>query len=474
MRALFALLGALMALSAVAQTSYEIGEAMEGEAFWKSDPVVFVRRQADAGFQFTSDDRSGADSRLEGGVTYYGIPVYESRLAFGGAGGISRVELMLFATAGTERLQKVSGSDGSEFVRRVRVEKTVSREEFGAILDKVRGKLTAKGTKSPPVERNRVAKTSEHSYSQVWPKTSLPTQTTLSWNYLQDGKDVSTFAASLVRIVVNGPQRLSSGRQVGSATRDVPAVRKKRIAENVLRDPRGDVYVTGIPMVDQGQKGYCAVATAERVLRYYGVEIDEHEIALAAGTSAEDGTSTLAMKRSVERIGRRCQLGTVVCYGDFEKSVEERIANLGNEVKAYNKQAKKMKREPIADSDYIRREGGTIYYDPAAVDARMDVEVLKEMKVNGPQKSEYTAFLRNVREQVAKGIPLYWGVTLGVYPEPGLMQANGGHMRLIVGYNDVKKEILYSDSWGAGHELKRMPADWAWTISRCLLYQKPH
>jgi hypothetical protein len=29
-------------------------------------------------------------------------------------------------------------------------------------------------------------------------------------------------------------------------------------------------------------------------------------------------------------------------------------------------------------------------------------------------------------------------------------------MRLIIGYNTATNEILYSDSWGAGHELKRL------------------
>ena len=62
---------------------------------------------------------------------------------------------------------------------------------------------------------------------------------------------------------------------------------------------------------------------------------------------------------------------------------------------------------------------------------------------------------------------------LAIYPEPGIPQTAGNHMRLIIGYNDKKKEVLYTDSWGAGHELKRMPADWAWTISHCLMYMKP-
>ena len=103
----------------------------------------------------------------------------------------------------------------------------------------------------------------------------------------------------------------------------------------------------------------------------------------------------------------------------------------------------------------------------------MDPEVLKYMKTEGSQRSKFTKFLKDVHDQVNKGIPLFWGVTLGTYPEPEIPQANGGHMRLIIGYNDKKKEILYTDTWGAGHELKRMPAEWAWTISHCLMYLKP-
>ena len=114
-----------------------------------------------------------------------------------------------------------------------------------------------------------------------------------------------------------------------------------------------------------------------------------------------------------------------------------------------------------------------VIYDPRAVDEAMEAEVLLDMKVNGAQKSKFTRFLKDVHDQVNKGVPLFWGVTLGTFPERGIPQTRGGHMRLIIGYNDKKKEILYTDSWGAGHELKRMPADWAWTISHCLMYMKP-
>ena len=452
---------------------YEIGEDMADGAFWTSDPVLFVKRHAEAGFEFTSDQREGADSRLDGGVAYYGLPVYESRVSFGEAGGIERVELMLFATAGTETFRETVDEDGRRFRRRVRLDKAITKAEFGEILAKVRGKLTKPGAKQPAALQEKTRDASVHQGSQTWPKTAVPTQTAMTWNYEQSGKRAETFKAGFVRVAVNGPARLASVRQTRGVAKNETAKGAKKITDNVVRDPRGDVFLDNVPMVDQGQKGYCAVATAERVLRYYGVEVDEHEIAQAAGTSAEHGTSTLAMKESVEAVGRKCRLATVVCYGDFDKGVEARIAGLGDEVKAYNKAAKKLKKAPITDDMYISRRGNVISYSPAAVDAAMDAEVLREMKVNGPQKSKFTKFMKDVHDQVDKGIPLYWGVKLGIYPEPGLPQANGGHMRLIIGYNDKKREILYTDSWGAGHELKRMPAEWAWTVSRCLMYMKP-
>ena len=41
------------------------------------------------------------------------------------------------------------------------------------------------------------------------------------------------------------------------------------------------------------------------------------------------------------------------------------------------------------------------------------------------------------------------------------------------GLNDKKKEILYTDTWGEGHELKRMPEDWAFAITHDAFFLKP-
>ncbi len=470
----FSMLALVASVAGAAEAApYDIGVELGDAGFWKSDPVLYVKRHEAQGFQFTSSTREGADTRLDGAVACHGLPVYETKISFGEHGGIDRVELLLFTVAGTEAFETVSTGAG-KFRRRVRREKTITREEFAGIVKRMREILTPDGGKAPPVESEKVRSAGVVQKSQTWPKTSMPTIATLTWNYRQDGRKTDTFEAGFVRLTVSGPNRLSGAAKKNSAIGSANAAKgAKKIADNVIRDPRGDVFIDNVPMVDQGEKGYCSAATSERVLRYYGVEVDEHEIAQAAGTTAEGGTSTLEMKNSVQAIGRKYKLGTVVTYGDFEKPVGERIESIVKEVANYNKAAKKLKKAEIAEDVYITRKGNTIFYNPAAADAAMDPEVLREMKVNGPQKSKFTKFMKDVRQQVDKGIPLFWGVTLGTYPEPEIPQANGGHMRLIIGYNDKKHEILYSDSWGAGHELKRMPADWAWTISHCLMYMKP-
>ena len=462
-----ALVAVCACLAAAAGDAYDIGKEMETEAFWKSDPVMFVKRHQEEGFRFTSSDRESADTRLDGAVTYHDIPVFESKIAFTEDGrGIARVELILFSPAGTEVRQQ---TDASHY-RLVRKSKTINRDEFVKLMKDVRAKLTPEGKKSPTQVAERTKKPIVQK-SQTWPKTAIPTETTLTWNYSQVGTKTDTFEAGFVRVAVDGPASLSGKTGSASARRKPASARK--IVDNVVRDPRGDVFIDNVPMVDQGQKGYCAAATSERVLRYYGLQVDEHEVAQAAGTTAEGGTSLKEMKDSVSAIGKRYNLATVVSYGDFQKSDHDRIEGLVREVEGYNRAARKLKKEPIKEGVYMRKQGHNIMYDPRGLDAAMDPEVLKYMKTEGSQKSKYTKFLKDVHDQVNKGIPVFWGVTLGIYPEPEIPQSNGGHMRLIIGYNDKKKEILYTDTWGAGHELKRMPVEWAWTITKCLMYMKP-
>jgi hypothetical protein len=62
-----------------------------------------------------------------------------------------------------------------------------------------------------------------------------------------------------------------------------------------------------------------------------------------------------------------------------------------------------------------------------------------------------------------------------LYPEdpPNAAQGGGGHMRLIIGTNTKTGDLLFTDSWGAGHELKRMKMADAYKASMAVWVIEP-
>ena len=96
----------------------------------------------------------------------------------------------------------------------------------------------------------------------------------------------------------------------------------------------------------------------------------------------------------------------------------------------------------------------------------LNPDILKEVICK--KKLEQRAFFKDVADSISEGIPVVWGVCLGLVPEkelPASMQ--GGHMRLIIGINESKHLIVYSDTWGAEHEIKTMSYDNAFLITTC-------
>jgi hypothetical protein len=87
---------------------------------------------------------------------------------------------------------------------------------------------------------------------------------------------------------------------------------------------------------------------------------------------------------------------------------------------------------------------------------KMNLDLLR--KVESRKPSAVGQFERDIERYIDKGMPILWSVVLGLVPEKGMSpQTVGGHMRLIIGYNKDTKEMIYTDSWGMGHEQKRMP-----------------
>lgn len=201
------------------------------------------------------------------------------------------------------------------------------------------------------------------------------------------------------------------------------AVRQGDLKNNVTTNDEGDVMIGNVPMVDQGDKGYCVVATTQRVFEYYGIGADMHQIAQISKADPSKGTSTLLMAKELDKI-------------DYRFNTRLDIIGMG---------------QPL--TEVMEKKGE--YYVGKPVDER---KFFKELKSN-----------------IDKGIPLLWSLELGRYPEvPQLNpQTAGGHMRLIIGYNDKKAEIIFSDSWGAGHEDKRMKMSDAYKASHGLFILKP-
>ncbi|MDD2599996.1 MAG: hypothetical protein PHO37_12340 [Kiritimatiellae bacterium] len=247
----------------------------------------------------------------------------------------------------------------------------------------------------------------------------------------------------------------------------------RTLLPNVRKNNEGDLWVEGVPMVDQGQKGYCAAASAERVLRYYGWQGDQHEIAQLADTAAVGGTSLEGMIGAVATVGKRYQLNDKSLIkadssGSFEKSGFHEI------IKAYNREAKSKKAVELDYMDFCDiNPDSSRAINIMALFTAMDPDVLKSSRIN--QRQAYARFQEGVVNYVKQGVPLFWACIVGKYPETPDLGANGafGHIRLIIGINQKTQEIIYSDSWGPRHALKRMPLDDAWAMTFGLTVLKP-
>lgn len=211
------------------------------------------------------------------------------------------------------------------------------------------------------------------------------------------------------------------------------AVRRHDLKSHVKKEGTA-VWIEGVNMVDQGQKGYCVPATLARVFAYYGMDgVDQHALAQLCNSSGDDGTSFLAMQQALAEISRPFHFKVV--YIDSPSLVADIVAS-------YNKTAKKMRKKQV---DVITL---------SAMD--FDGDVLLAARAGKP--AQVKKWLEPIRKSIDAGQPVLWSVQLGIYPEQEANQNRGGHMRLIIGYDLDENAIYYSDSWGAGHERKKMPA----------------
>lgn len=218
------------------------------------------------------------------------------------------------------------------------------------------------------------------------------------------------------------------------------AARRVDLKKNVHRDRDGSVWIEGVPMVDQGEKGYCVPAALSRVFAYYNMDgVDQHALAAICKSSGDEGTTIEAMSKALTSISAKFHMGVTSW-------------------RWFNKKALAKEYDKLAQKNGVRS---------GMLDTKLLLTLIKD------KPSILKKGIRDISRYIDNGIPIVWGVMLGLYPEAGLPQSMGGHMRLIIGYNEPLQQIIYTDSWGAEHKLKAMPLAQACAISEVLYVLRP-
>lgn len=177
-----------------------------------------------------------------------------------------------------------------------------------------------------------------------------------------------------------------------------------KLVENLKKNAFGDVWISGIPMVNQGQKGYCVPATIERVLRYYGIEdLDMHKIAELSGTLVGGGTSVQGMINALAPVVKKNRLEFTtqkLTFNKIRQSVDRGVPMLW-----------------------------TMFSTP---------EYMSRMRINSLERQDGSDSATHAKRLDALA-PLAFDA----------QRARAfAHICLIVGYNMKTKEICVSNSWG--------------------------
>jgi hypothetical protein len=433
--ACFLLALALQRLSLVAQESPPVPAPVEAILLrpnvWESTPQELERELKELRFQWNSANQDVARSALPG-LAFQKHSLSEAILSFR-YGKLAEARLLYFDRGDSGALRE---------------------DQFEGLLAGITADLTAL-TGRRPMDRGRDSGSAVKAEGRIWEMDQ--TRYLLEWSATKGSHSRAIpFRAEFIRLTIRPDA--SAPLPVGA----VPVTSRELLKRFVGRDhverlAGGDVKLKDVPMVDQGEKGYCVVASVERVLRYYGATVDQHELAQIAKSDAAGGTSMDAMLASLKRLTAR--LGVKV-----RSLFEWNIRDFSKMLEDYNRATKRGK---LAREVELPR--GMI--DAELCFAQMKPEILKEVRMKS--SADFGRFKRDIQRCIDEGVPLLWAVRLGFVREKEIPQASGGHMRIIIGYNTATNEILYSDSWGRGHEEKRMSSDDAWTMTNGLSNLQP-
>lgn len=401
-------------------------EFLAGTALWTTPREQTASILAGLHFDWTSSEKDTL--RSEKGGKHLGIDVGESLVRFDTKTGYpSQIELSIFNR----------GDRGD-----------ISEKEFNTLIERTMKALDeAAGTTSKSIKRDNSS--AVRAEAAVWAAKTLTYKLEWSKNR-QDGK-----RPEFLRLQIFPAGKAAGILKAAETTSADPGATYKG-SDHLESTPAGDKWLKDVPMVDQGKKGYCAVASTERVLRLYGMEVDQHELAQLAGSESGGGTDPGKLIRSFKANIARLKVRMKVL-------LEPDLVFFQSLASDYNGAARKAKKPLLPDPRTKERE----FFSNFTFDSIDGETLLAGRKHNA---SGIRKFEKIVADSIDKGRPVLWGVTLGIAPEkPLLPQTRGGHLRLIIGYNAKEDTVIYTDSWGAGHERKVMPAATAFAITNLMM-----
>jgi len=197
-------------------------------------------------------------------------------------------------------------------------------------------------------------------------------------------------------------QTVAAADNRGNTARVSDAVIRERARGFIEKRDNGDVVISNIPMVDQGPKGYCVPATAERCMRFLGIPADMYLLAMAGETTAGGGTS-----------------------------VEVLLSNIGSDIK------RKGRSFEITDGELKMRD------IKKSIDGGIPIIwALHSTKAFNEIANERSKSRKESWES-------HKGIVAAAAANPSLTtDSDTGHVVIITGYNEETNEIAFSDSWG--------------------------
>jgi len=442
-------LAVLLAFQIGAQTA-GLDAILQNEAVWKLSADSFMGQYQPLGFAFVGGKKTAKSNRPD--LRFLDFKVWEVQAYFEQE-TLCRVEVCLYN----------KGDAGD-----------LDQEAFRALIAKAGDAISAFAGSRGMTGKTSNDRPNYYVNRRQWAKKPVGLQ--LEWAFVnphRSDRQLMPFRAEFVKVVVVPAKEGSLSPVVSGTPTWANNATARTVKVNVKSGPNGDVWVDNVPMVDQGQKGYCAAASAERLLRYYGRQVDQHEIAQLADTAAKGGTSLDGMVSALDAVGKKYQLDQKdLIRSDSGRSFEK--SKFYEMIEQYNRQAKLKRQEAINYLDFTEQVGPNArMVDTLKIYAAMNADTLREAKARQAQGLE--GFRKNIVQYTTQGVPLVWACVVGKYPEnPPIGQEGAfGHIRLIIGYNAKTQEMLYSDSWGPGHELKRLPIDSAWSMTFGLTVLKP-